>query len=74
MKAQKGEKKTSNVVRLDDAVKDLPDKVKSKLESTSELNRLYAKNAIVIPFHDTAKETLYYRISPANSGLVFAEP
>ena len=45
-----------------------------KLEESKELNRLYDKNAVVITFHDTAKQTLYYRVSPANSGLVFAEP
>jgi hypothetical protein len=74
MKAQKRVKKMCKIVKLDDAVKNLPEKVKSKLEHSKELNGLYVKNAVVIPFHDMAKETLYYRVSPANSGLVFAEP
>ena len=75
MRTKKKEKKTSKIVKLDDAVKNLPDDLKSELESRKELNKLqHLKTAVVVPFYDPAKETLYYRESPANWGLVFAKP
>jgi hypothetical protein len=73
MKAQKRTKK-SKILKLDDAIKNLPEKIKLKLEESRERNRLYVRNAVVITFHKPATQTLYYRESPANDGLVFAEP
>ena len=65
------------LVKLDDAIKNLPEKVKTRLGKSKESDILLFKNSFVIPFppkYRASRPTLCYRVSPANDGLVFAEP
>ena len=78
MRHYKNPDSKGKLLDLDEAINNLPKKIKTKLEESKESNRLLlsVKNAIVIPFPSkrrVARPTLYYRLSPANYGLVFAE-
>lgn len=73
----KGRLKKNNVIKLEEKLKNLSNRLKRKLEEQKELKALYiwpAMDSIVIAFRSESQRTLYYRVSPINCGLVFAEP
>ncbi len=65
------------LLNLEDAIRNLPEKVRMKLEKSKKAETLLLKRSVVIPFpleYRIERPTLYYRVSPEVNGIVFAEP